>query len=68
MDIPLVTTYHVFTDQRDEFVKTRKEADAIYKNWRDDGFVNIRLYKEQSDKDGEEVEENYVKGCGEYPY
>jgi uncharacterized membrane protein len=65
-----VTSYHIFTDNKDEFVSTRKQAEEIYKYWRDvEGMNNIRLYKNTSDDTlDDEVEEEYIKGRGNYPW
>lgn len=65
-----VTSYHIFTDNRDEFVSTRKQAEEVYKSWRDDdGYTNIRLYKLTSDDElDDEVKEEYIKGRGNYPW
>jgi len=66
----LVKSYHVFTDYKDMFVNTRKEAEQIYKKWRDvDGYNNIRLYQDVSNtKSNDDIEEIYIKGRGSFPW
>jgi serine/threonine-protein kinase RIO1 len=66
----IITSYHVFADNVDEFVSTRKEAEEVYKCWRDEeGHNNIRIYKCTSDNTlDDEVEEEYIKGRGNFPW
>lgn len=63
-----ITTYHVFSDGFDSFFSTRKEAEECYRGLAEKGFRNRRIYKDVSDIEGEEVEEIYIKGAGEFPY
>lgn len=37
--------WHIFTDGKDEYVSTIKEAKTIWNEWKKDGYTNIRLYK-----------------------
>ena len=43
---PYPVRYHCFTNERDEYVLTLKEAKAILKVWRKEGFSNYRVYKD----------------------
>ena len=63
-------SYHVFTDNKDDFVKTLKEANDIWRKWKKDGAKNIRIYKQTSDipDEGDDVEEEYIRGIGDFPY
>lgn len=67
----IITSYHVFADNIDEWADTRKKAEEIYKEWRDiDGYNNIRIYKciSNTDYPDDEVEEEYIKGRGDFPW
>jgi len=59
--------YHVFTDNKDEYVKTLKEARNIIKIWKAKGFENLRIYREEFDEE-ECIDENCVYSFGEWPY
>lgn len=63
----IVTTYHVFTDNTDEYCDTLKQAKTIYKDWRENGYDNIRLYKEKMQFDGDIVEEILIACRGQWP-
>lgn len=62
-------SWHLFGDGWDEWYNTRKEAEAEYKRQvaDSDGNINLRLYKDVSYEDDQEVEEQYVKGRGSFP-
>jgi hypothetical protein len=55
--------YHVFTDSKDTYFDTLKDAKKQVKRWEQDGFANLRIYSE--DKYGEDEELEYAKG--EFP-
>lgn len=61
--------YHAFTDGKDEYLSTRKEAMEVIRKWRTNGEVNLRVYKiidiEGSD---EHVTETLIYSKGEFPY
>jgi len=64
-------SWHLFGDNWDEWYNTRKESEEEYKQKVLDaeGSINIRLYKTISFEDDTlEVEEEYVKGRGNYPW
>ena len=64
-----IISWHLFGDQWDEWYNTRKEAEQAYKlRVLEDKNVNLRLYKDWSYKDDQEVEEDYIKGRGNYPW
>lgn len=65
-----ITSYHVFADYKDEWTSTRKQAEEVYRQWRDEGHNNIRIYKCISDTDypQDETEEQYIKGRGDFPW
>ena len=57
--------YHIFTDGRDEYTESKKEALKIYKAWCKE-YDNVRLWTMEDD--GEELTDlNWVKGQGEFP-
>lgn len=60
-----IISYHLFGDCWDEWYNTRKEADKAYK---ESDAPNLRLYKDISDENGDEVEEEYIKGRGDFPW
>lgn len=68
VEIELVTTYHAFTDERDEWFNTIEEAEACIAEWRKEGYTNLRIYVEESEPDGDTVNENYLWGEGDFPY
>ena len=60
-----IKSYHLFGDCWDEWFTTRKEAEKAYKECDD---ANLRLYKDVSYENGYEVEEEYIKGRGDFPW
>jgi len=58
--------YHVYTDGKDEFVKSRTEADAVWKRYRQDGEVSIRM--EYVTTLGETERTQTIKSLGPYPH
>jgi len=54
--------YHIFGDNWDSYRKTKREALKVYKEMKDKGFENLRLYKQIN-----ENEEEYILGIGEFP-
>lgn len=63
-------SWHLFGDGWDEWYNTRKEAEQAYREavQEADGNINIRLYKEISFENEQEVEEEYIKGRGYFPW
>ena len=65
--------WHIFTDNKDEYVQTLKEADEIWKFWKSDGERNIRIYKLtkpdsiEFDDNCDPWDEEYYRGIGEWP-
>ena len=57
--------YHVFTDNKDEYPSTLKEANKIYQYFKE-AYRCARLYKLVY-IDGEMDTEEYIKGFGDYP-
>ena len=65
----VIVSYHLFGDEWDEWYTTRKQAEQEYKTRAmQDKNVNLRLYKDWSYEDGMEVEEEYIKGRGSFPW
>lgn len=60
-------TYHIFTDGKDEYLDTLKEAFQLWRAWRKYGADNIRLYKLIYD-DEEFYDEDCIKAIGQWPY
>ena len=62
--------WHLFGDNWDEYYNTRKEAEVAYKQnvVDNEGQINLRLYKEISLEDEQEVDEQYIKGRGGFPW
>lgn len=58
--------WHVFADRLDDFYPTEAEALVAYDNLIEHR-ANVRLYWEVSDSGGATLEEDYIKGQGEYP-
>ena len=58
-------SYHLFGDGWDEYFSVRKEAEQAY---RESDAPNLRLYKEWSFEGDEEVQEEYIKGRGDFPW
>lgn len=36
--------FHCFTDNKDEWAKTKAEVKQIYKQWKAEGYNNLRVY------------------------
>lgn len=64
----VVVTYHAFTDERDEWFSTLDEAKVCIEDWRKEGFINLRIYKEERTPDGEEIDESCIFADGGYPW
>jgi hypothetical protein len=62
-----ITTYHVFSDGRDEFLSDYAEAVRLFETWAAE-HGNVRLYQDDSDEDGETVDENCLRAVGDFPY
>lgn len=55
--------YHIFTDNKDSYSDTLKEAKKQYQQWKKEGYTNLRIYRLYADSE----EEDYVKGEGCFP-
>ncbi|HYG84618.1 MAG TPA: hypothetical protein VD907_07130 [Verrucomicrobiae bacterium] len=65
----IVTTYHAFTDCRDDWFDTEAEAKQAIKQWRSEGYTNLRIYQEQSDDQLDDlVDETCIFSEGDFPY
>ena len=60
-----MTIYHIFTNEKDEYVKSYKLARDIYNDFISD-YGNARLYKETHEGD-ELINENCLLSHGSYP-
>jgi len=58
--------YHTFTDNKNVYVKSRKEANQVVLQWKKEGFKNIRIYKEVVIND--ENDEVLVYAKGDFPW
>jgi len=58
--------WHVFADKLDDFYDNEAKALEAYNNLIEHR-ANVRLYWEVSDSSGATIEEDYIKGQGEYP-
>jgi len=58
--------YHTFTDNKNVYVKSRKEANKVVLQWKKEGFKNIRIYKEVVIN--EENDEVLVYAKGDFPW
>jgi hypothetical protein len=72
MKKPYKILYHSFTDRRDNWHETLKEAKAQIKEWKKEGEVNLRIYKETYDtkeeyEEGGETVEDCVYSVGAWP-
>lgn len=69
-EVELVTSYHVFMDGRDDWVDTLEEAHDLIIAWKDEygDDINWRIYIEESEVDGDMVNEDYLDGEGEFPW
>ena len=59
-----------FADNIDDWCDTLKQAQDIYKEFKRDGYTNIRIYKESWSNIGtsyEQCDENYYQGIGNFP-
>lgn len=64
-----VKTYHVFTDERDEWVNTLKQAKLIVNEWKEEGYINFRIYEETSEYNiDDEVQEDCIYSEGNFPW
>jgi hypothetical protein len=63
----LVTTWHVFADQWDDWFDTLEEATKVFKQLCEEGG-NVRLYEDISEVGGDTIEENHLDGQGDWPY
>ena len=57
--------YHVFTDGKDRYVKNKKLAYKIYKEWCE-SFDNVRLWTMEDGKD-DLIDLDCLESKGEYP-
>ena len=66
---PCKYIYHVFTDSRDEWVKTLKEAHSIIKKWKKEGYYDFRIYKETrwDEFEGLFMDEDCIYTVGNFP-
>lgn len=66
----LVTSYHAFTDQLDEYFNTQAEAIAQCDKWYAEGYSNLRVYEQTSDDQyaDDEVQEDCVYAVGDFPW
>ena len=63
------TIYHIFTNNRDEWMKNYDRAYLLYQKWCNE-FGNARLYEElwnNTKTDDEPKNENCLESFGEYP-
>ena len=61
--------FHCFTDNRNEWVKTRLEVAKILKLWKKEGFNNFRVYTCKWDKiEGIYEDIDCIFSIGYYPY
>ncbi len=58
--------YHVFANGYDDFYPNYAKADEVYEKLIKEGRVNVRLYWE-IEEDGETIEEDFIKGQGDFP-
>lgn len=66
-----IISWHIFTDHKDEYPRTLKEANDIWKEWRKGGVQNIRLYRLVSNDTNDTddiVEEDCIRSIGGFPY
>ena len=59
--------WHVFTDHSDGFYFTEGEGLKAYDRLVNEGRANIRLYWEVTSESGDTIEEDHIKGQGEFP-
>lgn len=60
-------TYHVFTNELDEWFDDKKDAVELYNEWKKE-YGTARLYEEIREKSSDEViDENCIKSFGEWP-
>ena len=66
---PYPVQYHCFTNERDEYVLTLKEAKIIIKAWRKEGFTNYRVYRdtEWNENDGTFEDGDCIISVGAWP-
>ena len=61
---------HAFTDDWDEWF-TGDNAEQKANEWiaerRKQGYINLRIYEQLNEIDGDMIEENYVFGEGDFP-
>ena len=43
--------YHIFRDSCDCYTQEYSEAEKLFNQWKDEGYANIRVYKEYSEGD-----------------
>lgn len=61
-------TYHIFTNNNDEWLENKKEAIQLFNDWKKENGC-ARLYEEIREKNsGEMIDENCIKSFGEYPF
>lgn len=65
-----VTCYHVFMDNRDDWTDTLEQAQDIVTAWKDECGADIswRIYIEESEVDGDMINEDYLEGEGDFPW
>ena len=59
--------YHAFTDEQDEYFKTEKEAFACIKEWKKEGYQNLRIRTMLEYDLGELFEDNCIYSKGGFP-
>ena len=61
-----MTTYHVFTNNQDEWFNNLAEAEELFNEWAGENGC-ARLYEEEREEDGELINENCINAIGSYP-
>jgi len=59
-----IIIFHAFRDGCDHFCDTKQEALNVVKLWTDEGYQNIRIYKEIY----EDIYEDCIYSIGDFPY
>lgn len=59
--------WHVFADNLDEFHETQAEGEKAYDRLIEE-HASVRLYFEVVDQDGDTIEEDHIKGQGDFPW
>ncbi len=63
----MTKTYHIFTDNRDEWLDYITPAIALFREWKKE-YGTARLYEETVDEDGETITEDCIKSYGSWPW